>query len=60
MILLWRWPLPRTSKYMKDNLEMIKEEVGRHVRDFSAASVIKKFTMKYLKDSFIRTTGDSW
>ena len=34
----------------------IKKEVGLYVRDFDTASAIKKFTTKYPKYSFIRTT----
>ena len=34
-------------------------KVGLYARDFGTASVIKKFTTKYPKYSFIRTTGSS-
>ena len=38
----------------------IKKEVGLYARNFGTASAIKKFTTKYPKYSFIRTTVNTW
>lgn len=45
----------RHKKYMKDIPKKIK-----HARNFGTASAIKKFTIKYPKYSFVRTTVNSW
>lgn len=49
----------RPNKYVKDNSENIKKEFGIHKRDFGTASAIEKFTMKYPKCFFVRTTVNS-
>ena len=36
------------------------KEVGLYGRDFGTASAIRKFTTKYPKHCFIRTTGNTW
>ena len=38
----------------------IQKEVGLYPRDFGTALAIKKFTTKYLKYSYIRTTVNTW
>lgn len=40
--------------------ENIKRETEMHAHDFRTASVIKKVTAKYNKDSFNRATVKSW
>ena len=49
-----------TQKYQVRIPAKIKKKVGLHARDFGAASAIKKFTTKYPKYSFIRTTVNIW
>ena len=44
------------KKYQVEIPAKIRKEVGLYPRDFGTASAIKKFTTKYSKYSFIRTT----
>ena len=46
-------------KNIKSKFQRRFRKVGLYARDFGTASVIKKFTTKYPKYSFIRTTGSS-
>ena len=48
------------KKYEVDIPAKIKKEAGLYARDFGTASAIKKFTTKYPKHSFIRTTVNTW
>ena len=48
------------KKYQIEIPAKIKKEVGLYARDFGTASAIKKFTTKYRKYSFIRTTFNAW
>ena len=48
------------SEYQKTILKKIKREVGIYANSFGTASVIKKFTSKYSKYSFNRTTANIW
>ena len=48
------------KKYQVEIPAKIKKEVGLYARGFITASAIKKFTTKYLKYSFIRTTVNTW
>ena len=50
----------RTEKYQVKIPVKIKKKVGLYPRDFGAASAIKRFTTKYPKYSFIRTTVNTW
>ena len=50
----------RPKKYHVEISAKIKKEVGLYARDFGTASAIKKFTTKYPKYSFIRTTVNIW
>ena len=50
----------RPKKYQVEIPAKIKKEVGLYARDFHTASAIKKFTTKYPKYSFIRTTVNTW
>ena len=50
----------RPRKYQVEIAVRIKKEVGLYARDFGPASAIKKFTTKYPKYSFIRTTVNTW
>ena len=50
----------RPRKYQVETVARIKKEVGLYARDFGPASAIKKFTTKYPKYSFIRTTVNTW
>ena len=50
----------RPRKYQVEIAVRIKKEVGLYARDFGPASAIKKFTTKYPKYSFIRTTVNIW
>ena len=50
----------RPRKYQVETAARIKKEVGLYARDFGPASAIKKFTTKYPKYSFIRTTVNTW
>ena len=52
-----------TSPLKKCKVEIpakIKKEVGLYARDFGTASAIKKFSTKYPKYSFLRTTVNTW
>ena len=48
------------KKYQVEIPAKIKKEVGLYARDFVNAYAIKKFTTKYPKYSFIRTTVNTW
>ena len=48
------------KKYQVEIPAKITKETGLYARDFGTASVIKKFTTKYPKYSFIRTTVNTW
>ena len=48
------------KKYKVEIPAKIKKEVGLYARDFGTASAIRKFTTKYPKYSFIRTTVNTW
>ena len=50
----------RPKKYQVEIPVKIKKEVALYARDFGTASAIKKFTTKYPKYSFIRTTVNTW
>ena len=50
----------RLKKYQVEIPAKIKKEVGLYAKDFGTASAIKKFTTKYPKYSFIRTTVNTW
>ena len=50
----------RPKKYQVEIPAKINKEVGLYARDFGTASAIKKFTTKYPKYSFIRTTVNTW
>ena len=50
----------RPKKYQAQIPAKIKKEVGLYAWDFGTASAIKKFTNKYRKYSFIRTTVNTW
>jgi len=52
--------IKRPEKYQKAIPEQIKREVGMYANDFGTASAIKKFTVKYDKYIFNRTTVNSW
>ena len=49
----------RTSKYQKRIPEKIKREVGIYADSLGTASAIKKFTSKYSKHPFNRTSGET-
>ena len=46
----------RLKKYQVEIPSKIKKKVDLYARNFDIASAIKKFTTKYIKYSFIRTT----
>ena len=50
----------RPNKYQVRIPSKIKKEVSLYARDFGNASAIKKFTTKYPKYPFIRTTVNTW
>ena len=50
----------RPHRYSKDIPDSVKIEVSRHARDLGTASAIKKYTIKYPKYTFNRTTVNSW
>ena len=50
----------RPHRYTKDIPDSVKIEVSRHARDLGTASAIKKYTIKYPKYTFNRTTVNSW
>ena len=50
----------RPKKYQIEIPAKIKKEDGLYARDFGTASAIKKFTTKYPKYYFIRTTVNTW
>ena len=50
----------KKKKYQVEIPAKVKKEVGLCARDFGTASAIKKFTTKYPKYSFIRTTVNTW
>ena len=47
-------------KYQVEIPAKINEEVGLYARDCGTTSAIKRFTTKYPKYSFIRTTVNTW
>ena len=49
-----------SKKYQVKIPAKIKKEVGLYAKDFGTASVIKKFTTKYPKYSFIWITVSTW
>ena len=50
----------RPKKYQVEIPAKIKKEVGLYERDFGTASANKKFSTKYPKYFFIRTTFKTW
>lgn len=50
----------RRDKYQKSIPEKIKKEVGAYANIHGTASAIKKFSSKYDKHTFNRTTVNSW
>ena len=44
------------SIYQKEIPEKVKREVGNHALTFGTSSAIKKFSVKYPKFTFIRTS----
>ena len=50
----------RPDKYQKGIPEEIKKEVGTYANIYGTASAIKKFSTKYEKYTFNRTTVNSW
>ena len=48
------------QKYQVEIRAKIKKEVGLYARDFGTASAIEKFTTKYQKYPFIKTTVNTW
>ena len=48
------------AKYQKAVPETIKKEVGMYAKVYGTASAIKKFSSKYAKYNFNRTTVNSW
>ena len=50
----------RPDKYQKGIPKEIKKEVGTYVNIYGTASAIKKFSTKYEKYTFNRTTVNSW
>ena len=50
----------RPKKYQVEIPAKIKKEVGLYARVFATASAIKKFTTKYPKYYFVRTTVNTW
>ena len=50
----------RPKKYQKEIPEKVKREVGNHALTFGTSSAIKKFSVKYLKFRFIRTSVNNW
>ena len=47
-------------QYQREIPQSVKTEVSKHARDFGTASAVKKYTMKYPKYTFKRTTVNSW
>ena len=50
----------RPKKYQKEIPEKVKREVGNHALTFGTSSAIKKFSVKYPKFTFIRTSVNNW
>ena len=50
----------RPKQYTKQIPESVKREFGRYASIFGTSSAIKKFSLKYLKHSFIRTSVNNW
>ena len=50
----------RPLQYQREIPQSVKTEVSKHARDFGTASAVKKYTMKYPKYTFKRTTVNSW
>ena len=50
----------KPKKYQKEIPEKVKREVGNHVLTFGTSSVIKKYSVKYPKFTFIRTSVKNW
>ena len=50
----------RPKQYQKQIPENVKREVGKYASIFGTSSAIKKFSLKYPKHSFIRTSVNNW
>ena len=50
----------RPKKYQKEIPEKVKREAGNHALTFGTSSFIKKFSVKYPKFTFIRTSVTNW
>ena len=50
----------RPMKYQKEIPEKVKREVGNHALTFGTSSAFKKFSVKYPKFRFIRTSVNNW
>ena len=53
-------PCEHPKKYQVKISAKIKKEIALYASDFGTASAIKKFSTKYRKYSFIRTTVNTW
>ena len=53
-------PHGRPKKYQREIPEKVKREVGNHALTFRTLSAIKKFSVKYPKFTFIRTSVNNW
>ena len=50
----------RPKKYQKEIPKKVKREDGNHSLTFGTSSAIKKFSVKYPKFTFIRTSVNNW
>ena len=50
----------RPKKYQRGIPEKVKRKVGNHPLTFGASSAIKKFSAKYPKLTFVRTSVNNW
>ena len=50
----------RPKQYQKKIPEYVKIEVGKHASIFETFSTIKRFSLKYPKHRFIRTSVNDW
>ena len=50
----------RLKKYQKEIPEKVKREVGNHALTFGTSSAIKKYSVKYPKFTFIRSSVNNW
>ena len=50
----------RPEKYQKEIPKKVKREVGIHPLTFGTSPAIKKFSVKYPKFTFIRTSVNNW